>query len=395
MLASFVTLLVILGVLVILACNAGMTGLFMKAPPRGDRAVGLIVPFVGLIIGAVLIVLAGLLAGMGSGRSAVGMLRETPAMSGLVVVLVSIGVVIAAFMAFGAWAEPLLLGPRFNFVKPLIGWTAGIVGPVMLGAALIAGAWMTPQTLGASPKMLLALRASCWMLVTVAAGGYLMAGAVLGRPLVQRVMTSRTALASMSPAERAARERFRSTPVEELLREELDALPSDAPLPDVVRFFVGSTKELDERCREMLVQRALCVPDVDAQLIEVMGSTPYLDRWGGAEMVRHAAPRYIETHRDQWAHAVIAGIDATAEAMSMRPAWLSETFDLNPEPMELVRSLLGAAERFEGTESHARIARSLRGLAEATNELNRDKKRERLAKELARAGYPVPAEQVP
>jgi hypothetical protein len=229
-------------------------------------------------------------------------------------------------------------------------------------------------------------------MVALAAGGYGVGGLILGRPVIARVMATRAALASESPAEREARKRFRHTPIEELVREELDGLASDAPLSSVVRCFVGPPKKLTDRAREMLVQRALCVPEVDRQLVEIMGTTPCVYRWGAAEMVRHASPQYVESHREEWARAVATGIDATAEAMAMRPAWLSETFDLNPEPLELVRSLLAAAERFEACDEYQGIADAIRRMAAATNELTRDEKRGALAKTLASAGFAVPAE---
>ena len=81
--------------------------------------------------------------------------------------------------------------------------------------------------------------------------------------------------------------------------------------------------------------------------------------------------------------------------MSIRPAWLSETFDANPEPLKLVTSLLGAAERFTGLQGQSQIEEALRRMAKDSNELKQDKNREKLAKELKRAGYPVPPETPP
>ncbi|MFZ4574341.1 MAG: hypothetical protein ACOYN0_08075 [Phycisphaerales bacterium] len=392
MLAWIVTILAVLGVVVMVACNAGMTGFFLRSPPRGDSAMGLVVPFAGIIGAAVLLVLASLIAVAKSGRTAIDLLHASPTASAMLTVIVTVGVVLAAFMAFAAWAEPVLVTRGHHVIKPLLGVSAGLLAPVVLGVALIVGVWMTPQWLHGNPKWLAAMRTVCWSLVATAALGYGLGGVVFGRPLIARISANRAALASLSPTERAARERYRLSTAEELLHEELDALASDAPLSSVVGYFVATSKKLNARCREMLVQRTLCVPDVDQQLIKVMGAKPYLYRWGAAEFLRHAAPEYVKAHQDAWAQALATGIDATAEAMSMRPAWLSETFDLNPEPLELVRSLLGAAERFEG---HEGISASLRGMAAAANELKRDKQWNRLAKDLARAGYPLPAEGTP
>lgn len=393
MLASCVTVLSLVGVLLVLLSNAGTTGFFMRNPPTGERAMGLIVSFGALIVAAVVLVLASVLAAAGGGKSAIGLLRETPVASGIVLVVVTLGVAIAAFLALAMWTEPLLVGAKLRGIKPLIGWTAGLLGPLLLGIVLIVGAWTPATMMNERPPLMVAARWACWLLVALAVGGYGLGGLILGRPLIARVTATRAALARESPAERAARERFRHTPIEELVREEMDGLPSDAPLSDVVRCFVGSPKKLTDRARELLVQRALCVPDVDRQLVEIMGSTPYVYRWGGAEMVRHAAPQYMKSHREEWARAVATGIDATADAMTMRPAWLSETFDLNPEPLELVRSLLAAAERFEGCDEYAGIAEAGRRMAAAASELNDDKKRGALVKVLGSAGFAVPAEE--
>lgn len=392
MLASCVTFLAVLGVLVVLISNAGTTGFFTKNPPTGERAMGMIVPFAALVVASLVLVLASVLAAVGAGKSAIGLIRDTPGASGVVLVVLTLGVSIAAFLALAMWSEPLLVGPGLRGVKPLIGWTAGLLGPVVLGAVLIVGAWMPASVMNESASVKAAARWACWVLVALAAGGYGVGGLILGRPVIARVLATRAALARESPAEREARERFRHTPIEELLSEELDGLASDAPLSSVVRCFVGSPKKLTDRAREMLVQRALCVPEVDRQLVEMMGATPYLYRWGGAEMVRHAAPNYVEAHRREWATAVATGIDATAEAMMMRPAWLSETFDLNPEPLELVRSLLAAAERFEGSDEYVEISEAIGRMAAATNELTRNKERESLAKALKSAGFAVPVE---
>lgn len=392
MLASCVTVLAVLAVLLILLSNAGTTGFFMRNPPTGERAMGLIVSFGALIVAAVVLVLASVLAAAGAGKSAIGLLRDTPVASGIVLIVVTLGVAIAAFLALAMWTEPLLVGAKVRGVKPLIGWSAGLLGPLLLGVVLVVGAWTPASVMTESSRGLTAARWVCWALVALAAGGYGLGGLILGRPVIARVMATRAALARETPAEREARERFRHTPIEELVREEMDGLPSDAPLTNVVRCFVGTPKKLTDRAREMLVQRALCVPDVDRQLVEIMGATPYADRWGAAEMVRHAAPQYVESHRAEWARAVATGIDATADAMTMRPAWLSETFDLNPEPLELVRSLLAAAERFEGSDEYKGVAEAIGRMAAATNELKQDKKRVALAKVLASAGFPVPTE---
>lgn len=392
MLASFTTLLVVVGTFTILASNAGFTGFFLKSPPTGERAVGLVIPLAILIGAALLVTLASLLVAFRSGQTVVGLIRASPVASGALTVAVTFGVVVAAFMAFVAWAEPMAVGSKFKAIIPLLGFAAGLIGPALLGLALVIGAWMTPQWLDANPKWLMGLRPMCWTLAAMAVMGYALGGVAVAGPVAQ---LAHQRSAATSPVDQAAQRKFRNTPAEQLLGEELAKLPSDAPLSEVVVYLVTSRKKLDAGCLNLLVERALRVPDMDQQLLDTMKSRDCIFRWGAAEFVRVAPIETVKDHQEAWSRAVIAGINATAESMTIRPAWLSETFDQNPEPLKLVTSLLGAAERFKGLQGEVQIDEALRRMAKDSNELKQDKKREKLATELKRAGYPVPPETPP
>jgi len=393
MLAPLITLLVVVGTFVTLSCNAGTTGFFLKSPPTGERAVGLLIPIAVLIGAALVITLASLLVAFQSGRTVVGLIHTSPLASGALTVTVSFGVVLAAFMAFVVWAEPMTASSKFKALVSILGFAAGLLGPALLALALLIGAWMTPQWLDSNPKWLPGLRLSCWTLAAIAAIGYALGGIALAGPVAK--FAKRRSAAALSPEARAAQRKFRNTPVAQLLTEELAKLPSDAPLSEIVVYFVTSRKKLDQGCKDLLVDRALRVPDMDQQLIETMKSRDCIYRWGAAEFVRTAPIQTVNEHQEPWSRAVIAGINATAESMTIRPAWLSETFDKNPEPLKLVTSLLGAAERFKGLQGQAQVDESLRRMAKDSNELTQDKKREKLATELKRAGYPVPPEAPP
>ena len=307
--------------------------------------------------------------------------------SRILVVVVTIGVVLAANMALAVWTEPWMLPPSLKFIKLILLWMAGLLGPVLVGAILVTAVWTTSQVLADSPRWLTTLRVGCWALALIALGGYSLAGVTFGWPKLKLMAANRAAQDNFSPDERAAEKRFRNTPVEQLLNEELNTRPSDTPLSLFVGYFVRSPKKLTDRCREMLVQRALAVPDMDNQLMKVMRAKPYSNRWGAAEFLRYAAPEYISSHHEAWAKALAGGIDETAEAMTIRPAWLSEAFDDNPEPLELVRSLLAAAERFKGDKG---VDDAQQKMATSVNELTRDKKKKQLEDVMKKSGYPVP-----
>lgn len=389
MLAPFITLLAVVGTFLILACNAGITGLFLKSPPTGERAVGLLIPIAVLIGAALVLTLASLLVAFRSGRTVVGLIHSSPIASGALTVAVTFGVVLAALMAFVTWAEPMADGSKFKAIIPVLGFGAGLVGPALLGLALLVGAWMTPQWLEAHPRWLMGLRPMCWTLAAIAVVGYALGGLAMAAPVAQFVRKHST---PMSPEDRAAERKFRNTPAAQLLGEELAKLPPDAPLSEIVVYLVISRKKLDQECMDLLLDRALRVPDMDQQLIDTMKLRDCIYRWGAAEFVQTAPIETVKEHQEAWSRAVIAGINATAESMTIRPAWLSETFDQNPEPLKLVTSLLGAAERFKGLQGQSQINEALRRMAKDSNELKRDRKWEKLAAELKRAGYPVPPE---
>jgi hypothetical protein len=234
----------------------------------------------------------------------------------------------------------------------------------------------------------------CWTLVALAATGYAIGGVVASVPLIAQYSRMRAAEAQMTPDQHAMRDKLRNTPVEQLLREQLDALPPDAPLSKVVLYFDESSSRtrLNKACKSILIERVLAKPNMGQQLIDCAQKRDYCYPRALAELVRALPQDTLLAHQDAWAQSLAAGINATAEAMTMRPAWLTETFDSKPEPLEHVRAFLAAAERFKGLESAKHIDEALRQLANDSRELTRDKKWDKLAKELKRAGYPVPSE---
>lgn len=394
MLASVVTLLVVLGTLFILLCNAGMTGFFLRSPPRGDSAVGLVVPAIGLIAAAAAITLASLLMSFRAERPTLGLLPASQLVSGILIVAVTLGVVLAALMAFAAWVEPVSANTKLRPLFLALTNACGVIGPLLLATAILVVTWKSSQWISGN---LTWLRSMCWTLVALAATGYAIGGVLISVPVISRYNRMQAIAAQVTPEEKAIRDKLRNTPIEQQLREHLDTLPPDAPLSEVIVYFdpSSSAAKLNAACKTMLIEHVLARPDMSQQLIECAQKREYCFPRGLAELVRALPQDTLLAHQEAWAHAVVVGINAMAEGMAIRPAWLTETFDNKPEPMEHVRAFLAAAERFKGLEGAKQIDEALRQLAKDARELTRDKKWDKLAKELKRAGYPVPPDDGP
>lgn len=386
MLASLSTLLIAVGTLAILGCNVLATGLFLRTPPRGEQAMGLVVFLFALIIASGLVLLGSVLVSMRSDRAVSSALHLPGIVSGGATFAISFGVLLAAFVAFTAWAEPTLGGTALRAVKPLFCWTLGIIAPILLAAVLIMDAWSSPASLQTPSGLPSALRALCWVLAAMAGLGYLGAGVAYGQPVKQAISKH---LASAA----AERKRTALPPgltLDAALRQDLDQLAPDAPVSDYLRFFTMPVLTKDAACRDLLTQRMLAIPGADDQLLAAMGSDELRSRWGGAEFIRTAPRELLKQHQATWSAAIRAGILQTCDDIDMRPGFLIDNYELNPNPSEFFRSLLEAGERFRGTPEHAPIDEALKQLARNADSLNRSKRWDKVAKVMSRAGYPIP-----
>ena len=136
MLAGFVTLLVVVGTLGLLL-NILFTQGFLGAAPRGDRAMGLVIPFFITVVAGLGLTLAALLISFRSGNSVRQLIHTTPFIAGCILITVTFGVVLAACMAFICWCEPGATGRGKSTIVLLLGWSAGIMGPMLLAGGLL------------------------------------------------------------------------------------------------------------------------------------------------------------------------------------------------------------------------------------------------------------------
>lgn len=386
MLAALSTLLIAVGTLAILGCNVLATGFFLRTPPRGEQAMGLVVFIFAFVIASAMVLLGSLLVSVRSERAISSAVHLPALISGGATLVISFGVLLAAFVAFTAWAEPTLGGTALRAVKPVFCWTFGIMAPALLAVVLIIDAWCTPAGIEAPSGLLGVLRGLCWALAAMAVLGYLGAGVAYGPPMKQAI--------SKHVASVAAERRRTALPpgmtLEMALRQDLDQLPPTAPLTDYLRFFTMPVLTKNTACRELLTQRMLATAGADDQLLAAMSSDELRSRWGGAEFIRTAPDALLKEHQAAWAAAMRAAILKTCDDIDIRPGFLTDNYELNPNPSEFFQSILRASERFRGTADHAPIDEALKQLAKNADSLNRSKRWDKVSKVMSRAGYPIP-----
>lgn len=396
MLAVLITLLVLVGALGLLL-NTLFTQLYFGSPPQGDRAVGLVIPFFITVGAALLCTLASLLSACRGGDSLLRLIPTSPFIAGCITIAITFGVAVAAFMAFLCWCEPSMLSRRGSVLIVILGWIGGIIGPLLLATGLLCSAWMSGESVKINPQALRPVMVMFWSLVLIAIVGYSLGGFALYQAFAQQA-ANRAAALKQALQQQLSREHERALPPAQRLKNELDAMSPETPLWPIVAYFPECTQRfpLDAQCRELLIARILRVPDLDHAMLATVGGQYYLYRQGVADFISAAPMPLIHEHQESWGQALQLAIQTTADSISCRPAWLSETFDLNPDPLAHVQSLLAASERFRGFPIHDRLAKDLQTLANASTELKDDAKQKKLFRVLEKAGYkPVPVATTP
>lgn len=378
------------GTLAILGCNALGTTFFRRKPPRGEHAVGLITVFPALLVACGLVAFGSVFASLADNRAIGSLLGTRGWANGILTIAVTIGIAIAAFMAFLAWCESGSAGVRARTVTFVICWLAGILGPVLLATMLIVDVSMSPQALRGQPMLLAGARWGCGMLGGVAALGYLATGFALW-PRVKYNYYRHRHLAS-SFVRFVKRLRLPRDLLLQELRKELDLLPAGAPIADTLAYFNDPVVKRNSDCLALVTQRVLAHPDRDDHFCKAMRAGSLRERWSGFEFVRLASLELLAAHEAAWSEAVRHGIICTAEEMDRTPMLMLD-FDLKRDPPGFVKSLIGAADRFRGSAHYESIADGLRQLARGADGLRQDKHKAKVARILMRAGYPIPEPQ--
>lgn len=389
MLAFFATVITLLAAAAILLCNAAMTSFFLQRPPQGERAMGLVIPFFGLPAACLLMLFAALLVCFRS-NSLIGHIHATPMLASLVALAVTFGVLLAAMAAFMLWVEPNMLDQRVRVIIPITGWLAGITGPVLLAICIIMAANLT-RSADASPSYMLPLRIMWFSLIALALAGYAMAGLAASYALAHQ--RARHAAVLKDHTEREAKyDAHRRKPLIDRIRDELTEFSPDAPLWTIIAYLADpdNTSKLNDESRQLIIARALKVPDFDNELLRCMESKYSLYRQGASELLIHVPEDVLATNENAWSAALVKGINTAADRMELRPSWLHETFDLNPDPLAHVKSLLEAANRFKGRESHQQLSAEIERLTLATSNFPNDPKTRDLDRLLSKHGYQAP-----
>lgn len=395
MLASLATIAIVLAVLAILLMNGGCTGLFLNNPPRGPDAMGLIVPIVGLGAGVILLTLGALLAAFRAGSSAIGLLHTEPGVAGLLTVVGVFGAGLAAGMAFILWCDGGAVGPGLKSVQALIEFVAGLLGPLAVGGSLLLGVWMTKEAgaahLAANDGTGILLRVIPWMVGVLAIAGYGLGGSMLYRDFAQKA-ASRAAQLEIDLATQAERREFMSKPIEERVQLELGEFGASAPLWSLAVYLPDKKGEepLNDAARLLVIDRILQITDLDEQVRSIMECNYYLYRQGILELIIHAPEAVFATKSAFWAEMLRREIRTTADAVSCRPAWLHETFDLKPDPMAHITALIRATRRFEKSEHHAALQNAMNALSASAHDLKEDGAKGELIELLSKAGYRAP-----
>lgn len=388
MLNITITLIVVVVTLAVLLMNLGITKCFAGSPPRGDQAMGLVVPFFGLAAAVLLMTFAAFLACFRVSSTGLSTIHTSTGLSGLITVAIVFGATLAASIAFMLWCEPQSMSASLRGVLIPIELLLGVVGPITLAAWLLIAVWNTKDAVAGNAMIATSLKALFWCVVVLAVSGYGLSGAFLWKT------TSRQVTAIASGFKDDAKHFVASGGgifnfVENEIALEIEKASPDTPLSNFVAVLADQPKhpKLNDKARMLIIERALKVPNFDQGLRECMSGREYIYRQGAAELLRDVPQEQFDQHRDAWGEALVLGVNQTASGVQCRPGFLTEHFDLNPDPMAHVASLLAASKRFEGWTGYSRLQTEFQTMADESWHLKDDKHLPKFLKMLADAGY--------
>lgn len=390
LLAVIATILIVPATIGLLL-NAGFSGLFFGSPPRGDAAMGLVIPLVINIASIIALTLAALLLSFRPGGFLVAQVALPGWASGAAAVLLTLGASLAAFIALLLWCEPAILAGRADFLRVVAGWLGSIAGPLMLALYLLLYAWLSPSTLAESAALSrahLVLTVSVGLLALAGyAGGFIAFGTPIARHARESAAKARAAVANSAGFTPMGQS------IEDLLNRDMEQMTADTHLSRIIAFLPNTpdTIKLNKSCKQIVVERALRISPavLDVQLAECMKSRSYADIRAAAEFLTLVNEQTFAAHGEPWSRALAAGIDKCAAEIELRPGWLKERFEGNTDPHGTITTLIAAADRCKRLTPtlHPPIATALQRLADATENLTPDGAARKLQGALTKAGY--------
>ena len=343
--SALITLLVLVW-LVGVFINVGITGAFLERPPGGERAMGLIVPIVTTGIACLAMMLATLLC---AGRGGFDWISDTKLVPTLIASAVMLGVCLSMAGALGAW---LGWQQRWSGLVAVLGVLCGVIVPLVACGLVLVCAWKDPDRLHG----LSGVRVTGWVLAAGAAVGYALGAIGLNMTLAQAARNHEATTASNREFDEKWR-RIREMPRGQRVRQELEATSPGTPLWVYVAYL---PRESEQETRALVIDRALKVPGFLADLERTMVSETHLYRHGCIDLIRYAKP---EQRDPAWAVGLARSIRVTAAEMQKRPAWLSETSQLNPDPLGHVAGLVEATVALGDPPEAVAALRELAGAA--------------------------------
>jgi hypothetical protein len=330
MLAVLVTLLVLPALLMTLLAMLSSGG-YAGRVPGGPDAMGLIVPFLASAGAGVLMVIAGWLCVAGGGFN---WISDRPMVPAALVTAVTLGVGLAAMGVLIAWMERQLGA----WIVP-VGLVCGGLAPLATGLLLLTCAWRSPEALASSAGV---LRTTGAGLAAVALVGYAMGA--WGLIVYQKQQSDNARRAYDEHVAREAEwERKRNRTPIEAMREDYAEMSPTTPLWVFVAALPDTT---DPEARAFTIERALQVPDFEADLKRTMLSTHPRYRHGCVELMRHVLQEHI---KPEWAGILVEAIDLTAQQIAAQPGWMTPVYESNPHPAEHLAALADTARRLGDT----------------------------------------------
>lgn len=316
---------------------AGSSGFFLKSPPRGSDAMGLVVPFFAAIAAGLLGVIAGGVAAGGGGLESWGFAR-----SSAVALLIGVGALVGLALvgAFLGWSE------RHSWAHPVAALLGGFIFPV----GYFGFVWLVASGGPGSG------RASSTLILGGAAGLAALAGLVAAAGMVQTWTRRSAAVRAGNEAERKVQQveaaRVAAQTPEEKLREMLATFSEKAPLWTIVS---GLPDERSSSLRAIRIERALKVPDLEGDLAGTLASERGFYRHGCAVLIAEVAESALRSK----AWAAHLAVDANLTAEDIRKAGDLARHD-EDDLAAHVGAIARASARLSRTEALEKALQSLR-----------------------------------
>jgi len=342
-LCALVSGLLLLGTL--LSCN-----MYLRNPPSGPDAMGLIIPFATSVGSGLLGLIAVWFCIARGGLDWVSVKPMVPLAVGTAV---GFGVGLATFGAFLVWAE------KYTSIGPVVLIIGGGLGPALFLFLVLVFSWSSPASLTTNRLPQYATP----LVILVALAGYAFGAAALWANMKMNAENNARAMEAHRASQAEQERQNALTPVQRL-QEDLAACGEAAPLWVFVSRLPSTT---DPEFQQIIVDRSLLVPDLDAEVHQTLRTEYAIYRFGAAEFVR-----LVPNPKREWVPSLVRAIERSGESLrDPSPA------DADVKVADMLRSLAGAAARFAPDPD---LARALQDLRDAVAAIGDD--------ELARAVEP-------